>query len=61
MAKTTQKRKPRRKDKPLKLQIIKELSREEFGRPGQGRNTTFPDRKAKANKELCRKPVGSDE
>ncbi len=46
-----------KKKKPLKLRVLKELSRKELGYPGLGRKTSWEDQKAQENKDACRKDV----
>lgn len=49
------------KFKPDKVKDAKRKSRAIFGKPGQGRKTTFVDRKKKQNKEECRDSYECDE
>lgn len=47
----------KRKERPKKVAWVKALSREVLGPPGLGRKTSWEDRKAKANREECRRKV----
>ena len=42
----------------LKSKTVRRLSRAVFGRPGQGRNTRFVDRKKEAQRQACRGEAG---
>ncbi len=43
-----------------RTKIAKRISREKFGRPGQGRKTAHIDRKKKENKERCKQEIDSE-